>query len=260
MLLKIISSNIRFDNPNDNKHLWQYRLPILSKTINDFCPCLIGSQEGRIDQLKEFSSLIENTSMVTNHRQWIKDRMYPTIYLKNNRQFTIIQSNDFWLSLTPEIPDSSSFSSAFPRLCTWTKIGHQDLSKPFFIFNCHLDHIKHFTREKQTEVLVEQIKIINNLNYPFLLMGDFNEGPQHNVRKIIMKSFNNLYDPWDKLKIKEEGTHHKFTGDNSNTERIDWILATNDFSPKKISLEKYNENNIWPSDHFPVKAEFKAIF
>ena len=228
--------------------------------INEFNPVLIVSQEGRIDQLKHFSSAIKDGHMLTTHRQWIVERMYPTLYLNNKSGFKTVQSNDFWLSLTPDIPGSFSFSSAFPRLCTWAEVEHSSLNQSFFIFNCHLDHIKSFTREKQAEVLVQQIKIINNENKPFLLMGDFNEGPQYNVRKIIMNNLLDLRDPWEQLKLKEEGTHHKFSGDNSQTERIDWILATKEFQPRKIAIEKYHVNNIWPSDHFPVKAEFNTTF
>ena len=39
------------------------------------------------------------------------------------------------------------------------------------------------TRDAQSKVLIEQITNINHDQYPIILMGDFNESPNENVRK-----------------------------------------------------------------------------
>jgi len=113
------------------------------------------------------------------------------------------------------------------------------------------------TRKEQVKVLINQIKYINKDKLPILLNGDFNESPSNEVRKLIEWSSLNLSDPWLALNTPEEGSHHKFDGNNKQTKRIDWVLHTKEFSPIEIQLIKTHENNLYPSDHFPVEATLK---
>jgi endonuclease/exonuclease/phosphatase family metal-dependent hydrolase len=52
---------------------------------------------------------------------------------------------------------------------------------------------------------------------------------------------------------KEQGTRHDFSGDK-NGPRIDWILATPEFTPRSASIDHTKEGGRYPSDHFPVTA------
>jgi endonuclease/exonuclease/phosphatase family metal-dependent hydrolase len=84
-------------------------------------------------------------------------------------------------------------------------------------------------------------------------MGDFNDSPNSDVGKLILKHFN-LKDPWIELSHPEESSHHAFLGEKAIGERIDWILIPNDLSASEIRLEKKSFNNIYPSDHYPLLA------
>jgi hypothetical protein len=119
MNLCFISSNIRFDNPHDGTNAWSHRRINLTNTLLFHAPEVIATQEGRYDQLKDFEGLLQNYFIVDDHRSWIKERMYPTFFLKK-KAFELIKSEDIWLSETPEIAGSKSFGSAFPRLA-WGK-------------------------------------------------------------------------------------------------------------------------------------------
>jgi endonuclease/exonuclease/phosphatase family metal-dependent hydrolase len=35
---------------------------------------------------------------------------------------------------------------------------------------------------------------------------------------------------------------------------IDWILASNHFTVLDAAIDDYNDNGLYPSDHFPVTA------
>jgi len=252
MQLKLISSNIRFENEADGKHNWPMRKPVLTGIFSSFSPDIIGTQEGRRAQLEDLGQAIE-LSPVWDNRDWIEERMYPTLFI-NSEKFKILDSGDFWLSQTPHIKGSSSFKSAFPRLCTFAKLSHE--KHTFFVFNTHLDHILPETRLSQAQVLISMIKEINSSKIPFILMGDFNEGPEKNVREEIENQLL-LFDPWKESKCHEEGTHHKFNGDNSNTSRIDWILAEKNFSCESFEIIKQKDHDLYPSDHFPIFASLK---
>ena len=172
-------------------------------------------------QLLDANSCID-LELIHGHREWITERMYPCLFI-NTKSFKLVESGDFWLSETPEIPGSKSFKSAFPRLCTWALLSKNDVL--FYVFNCHLDHILDSTRLEQSKVLCEQIKKINSTNLPIVLCGDFNESPQENVRSQIDSELS-LQDTFTAEDEKSEGTHHRFDGNNTSTARIDWILKS----------------------------------
>lgn len=255
MKFKVISSNIRFDAPEDGEHVWANRRPILCKVINEYETDLLGTQEGRRPQLVDLDSDLVGLDMVDSHRNWIKERMYPTIFV-NPKTIEVLESGDIWLSETPEIPESSSFDSAFPRLCTWIKGKFKKNNQKFFYVNCHLDHVKAETRIGQIKVLMEEVKKANFHHLPLLLSGDFNEGPQEAVRCLLISECPNIYDPWNELGYMEQESHHKFKGHLAGAQRIDWILADHLFKCESMILDKYSKSGIYPSDHFPLKAEF----
>lgn len=254
--MRVASSNIRFANTADGINDWHARRELWAQIINNFSPWVLGTQEGRQKQLKEAASLLGELELVDDHRQWIGERMYPCLFY-NPKKLQLIRSGDAWLSATPDVPGSKSFSSAFPRLCTWMEVKLTDQAHSFFCINTHLDHVKSETRAKQIEVLINTIEKENLQNHPVILTGDFNEDCFGSVREKINQRLHNLIDPWQVLEHAEETSHHKFCGFNEQGARIDWILVDKKFKPISIELDKTHQEKIWPSDHFIVKAELE---
>jgi endonuclease/exonuclease/phosphatase family metal-dependent hydrolase len=248
--MKLISANIRFDNPNDLKKNWAGRRLLMAKCLNNFSPDILGTQEGRMDQLKDLEGLLVGLKMESRNRNWILERMYPTIFY-NPKTVSVIDSGDIWLSKTPTLDGSIDFNSTFPRLFTWIK-GKISGSK-FFLVNVHLDHGTSQTRAFQAQVLVEETRRLNKEELPIIIVGDFNEGPSLEVRSIISKGFPKIYDPWERLGLKEEGSHQK-----KGAQRIDWILCDRSFSCESITLDKTHKGYLYPSDHYPVLAVISA--
>ena len=255
MEIKIISSNIRFDNPADTAHAWNNRKNFLASLLNGETPDIVCTQEGRRPQLMEFNSLLDNVNIIENHREWIDERMYPCIYI-NNHKFFVEESGDIWLSETPYGAGSKSFNSAFPRLCTWAKLAIKETGREIFIVNCHLDHCYSETRVEQIKVLLEETFKVNSSNEALLICGDFNEHPEGDVRNTLTSIRDNLFDPWSHHELEEETTYHKFKGKLDSGSRIDWILADNRFESLEIKINKESKEGIYPSDHFPVIAKF----
>jgi endonuclease/exonuclease/phosphatase family metal-dependent hydrolase len=251
MQLKLMSSNIRYENAHDGIHSWENRSPILHKIITDFHPDILATQEGREKQIKSLAQLLP-MKLIESHREWMPDRMYPCLYV-NEEQIKVKASGDIWLSETPQTPGSCSFKSTFPRLCTWTIAAHLVNNQDYFIANTHLDHILEETRLEQIKVLICEVKKLNTENLPLILMGDFNDSPSGVVRESILKSLD-LKDPWIETQLPEETSHHGFTGDQKAGDRIDWILVPQSFAVKEIHLEKKSFNGIFPSDHYPLLA------
>jgi endonuclease/exonuclease/phosphatase family metal-dependent hydrolase len=250
MKLCFTSCNIRFDNPADNHNSWSHRRHFLTQTLLKHDPDVIATQEGRYDQLKDFESLLEDYELVDHHRSWIKPRMYPSFFIKKNR-FELNQSGDSWLSETPDVAGSLSFNSAFPRLMSWCKIQPKNHQKYFLIVNTHLDHIRTETRISQVRVLAQEIKKIWDQEFPLIIMGDFNDSPESEVRKCLNKEFA-LQDAWQLFNSTEEASHHAFQGEVLHGSRIDWIMVDERLKIESCMMDKSREGNTFPSDHYPV--------
>lgn len=251
MQLKIISSNIRYENAHDGDHAWEKRLPLLANIFTDFHPDILATQEGREKQIRSLAETIPLT-LIAGHREWIDERMYPCLFV-NSEQIKVMESGDIWLSETPNVSGSVSFKSTFPRLCTWIKITHLVNNQDYIVINTHLDHVLEETRIEQIKVLISEIQNLNTENLPLILMGDFNESPEGKVRSLILDQLN-LKDPWIEEDLPEETSHHAFKGEQTSGERIDWILIPKAFAVEEIKLEKKSFNNIFPSDHYPLLA------
>lgn len=256
MNLCLISSNIRFDNPADGVNAWPYRRVLLTEMLLQHQPDIIATQEGRHIQLKDFESLLQNYELIESHRSWIKERMYPTFFVRKDA-FEVSGSDDVWLSETPEIPGSVSFGSAFPRLMTWMKIRPKNSETHFLFVNTHLDHVKKETRLDQIKVLSEETRKLLDANSRLVIMGDFNDSPDSEVRGVLESSFPQLQDAWKKFNSIEETSHHAFSGECQNGSRIDWVLVDKKISVENCFLEKKSIAGKYPSDHFPVICKIK---
>lgn len=247
MNLQLISSNIRFDNPTDKEHDWQGRRIILKERLLSYSPDVIATQEGREPQLRDLEQLL-NMRLIDDNRVWIPERMYPCLFIDENR-FQVLNSGDIWLSETPKEPGSKSFDSAFPRLCTWAHLRCLHTQQEFCMANMHLDHEKVHTRFAQAKVFTNEVPY----DFPLIVTGDFNSCPETDVYKHMLETLD-LIDPWRVLEKKEMSSHHRFNGDTESGCRIDWMLHSDHFKCSGIDLDTNHVNGIYPSDHFILNA------
>ncbi len=135
---------------------------------------------------------------------------------------------------------------------TWIKINPRHSQEKFLIVNTHLDHIHSETRERQTQVLIQGIKKVWQPDFKLIIMGDFNDSPQGQVRSLLSREFKELQDAWKLFNQHEETSHHAFSGECQNGSRIDWILVDNKIKVENAFMDKKTSDGLYPSDHFPV--------
>lgn len=256
MELSLISSNIRFDSPNDGPRSWAYRRNFLAKILLEYGPQIIGTQEGRIDQLQDLHSLLPDFLLLDQHRPWIKERMYPCLYIRREF-FEVLDSGDTWLSETPDVVASKSFNSTFPRLMTWAKLQIKESTSKILVINTHLDHIEETTRIEQCQVLINQINRLWDKTSFLILLGDFNTSPYSEVMKLILNELPELQDSWKIQNKIEEASFHAFLGTVDYAQRIDWIMTDKRFEVLESHMDKRQEKGIYPSDHYPVITKVK---
>ena len=251
-LLSVISSNIRYDEPDDDVHSWENRRDFLASRLLDYTPDLLATQEGKPPQIRDIDERLTGLTCVDSHRDWVESLMYPCLFY-NPATLTLKDSGDVWLSESPEIAGSCSFGSAFPRLGTWAIFDEGILA-----INVHLDNSNSDVRLCQIQVLRQQIATLKYDYRAIVLMGDFNESPECPVRNWINQEWSELRDPWLELGYAEESSHHHFYEPIDYGSRVDWILANEVLEPQEILLDKSrSDQGIYPSDHYILKSRFR---
>ena len=95
-----------------------------------------------------------------------------------------------------------------------------------------------------------------NESYLFLT-GDFNASPKSTTREIFKKSLSHsvqLNDAVENLPLDKQMTYHDFTG--KTTKAIDTIYFDRRVRLQDIVIDKKQWKGVFPSDHFPVIANF----
>ncbi|MCF8025332.1 MAG: endonuclease/exonuclease/phosphatase family protein [Desulfobacteraceae bacterium] len=256
MKLRVMTFNLRFENDQDGKNAWHNRREMILRMIEFYMPDILGTQEGKWDQLMYLRKNLPEYAAHMPDRPEDKHAQCPTLFIRKDR-FAIVGGRDFWLSKTPEIHLSKDWDSAFPRMMSYAVLepastGHGRLCTAV----THLDHMGRKARFRQAEIIAEWAR---GLDSPLVLMGDFNEEPDADVYRLLTAPGVGLSDTWRSLgrdEWPESYTHHAFTGFPKGN-RIDWILVGPSFAILDAMVVKYREKGYYPSDHFPYLADLE---
>ena len=251
---KIITFNIRYDNPNDNIDQWNNRKSEIVEFIEYYQPDIFGIQEGLSHQVRYLDSNLYSYSWIGVGRDDGSNKgEFSAIFYKNEK-LKFLKGSTFWLSeKSQEV--SVGWDAAMERICTYGLFEDQTNKQRILIFNTHYDHIGEKAREKSSRLILEKIQEINVAKYPVVLMGDFNAEPHEKPIKIILNEFDH-----GTLVVKDDiygpkGTFNGFDKTTVAERRIDYIFT------QGISVQSYRhiddkmKNGNFLSDHFPVIIE-----
>lgn len=258
--LRVMTFNIRNDNPGDGKNSWQYRKDAVAEMIKEYGVDLLGTQEVLAGQLRDMKERLPQYAVVGAGRTDGKEAgEYSAIFYRQDK-FEAEKSGTFWLSETPEIAGSKGWDGACERIATWAVLREKHSNKRLFFINTHLDHIGKIARREGVKLLLERAKTEGN-GLPVIITGDFNASPESEAVQQVLaggKFFDTrLLAP----SVPETGgTWHGF-GEAPAEERdiIDYIFVTGDMSVNAYTIVPEKRNNIYLSDHAPVYAEISEI-
>jgi endonuclease/exonuclease/phosphatase family metal-dependent hydrolase len=254
---KVMSYNIRYDNPNDGENSWVNRKELLCSQLAFYEPDVFGIQEALPNQVQDISNALPKYTFVGIARDGIGKGESSNIFFKKDK-FKLLEQNTFWLSETPEII-SKGWDAALNRICTYALLKENKTKQIFWIFNTHLDHQGEIARTKGIELILYKIKMLNTQNYPIIFMGDFNSEPTEeriiNLKKLMI----------DSQEISEEnpfgptGTFNGFKHIEAVTKRIDYIFLSKEsnFKVYKYAVLSDSKDLKYPSDHLPVYVEIR---
>lgn len=227
-------------------------LPIDADLVLAYAPQAI------IEGGSKFSWLIPNLKKYIHWARYGNHGGHSTIYYKKDRIKLIEKKDRVWLSKESPKPSHSIWNK---NLYNWLKswgekriytLGYfkdTQTGKSFTLINTHLS-LSRKSQTKQARKIVEHIQKYQS-DHPghFLVMGDFNAGPEF-VKEIFGPE--EFVDTHAKAK-KIVGPHGTYTNWGKENGLIDFILAKGAATIKQSAIVKRIENGqeAFPSDHRP---------
>jgi len=252
--LKVMSFNVRYPNPGDGPDVWAARRDFLVETIAKESPDLMGTQELFHEQGQYIVEKLPGYAWFgVSRRGNTLDEHMGVFYAKD--KLTLIDSGNFWLSEIPERVGSISWNMSLPRMVTWGMFEHKASRTKFMYYNTHFAHRREDepARVKSAKLIAARLALYDE-SLPLVLTGDFNApagGPAYSNFTPLLR------DAWKEAATKEgpEGTFHGFKG-TPGRDRIDWIMFRAPWRVTRAAALTVNKEGRYPSDHFPVVAEF----
>jgi len=257
-LVKVMTFNIRYDNPRDSINAWPNRVAQVCEFIKNEKPDLIGMQEVLLRQYVILdSALADYTSVGVGRDDGARGGEMNPVFFRKER-FDMIRTITFWLSDTPDVPGSKGWSASLPRIVTWMELADKNTHEHFFYFNTHFAHDSDSARIMSSRILLDQVAKISD-GSPFIITGDFNMLPTSIGYSILTGPAESVPALKDSYTISEKrpwGPTYTFNGfsDKPGAGRIDYIFVKNGMRTLDHRTMIKKEGGVFISDHWPVEA------
>jgi len=256
--LKVMTFNIRYDNPRDSINAWPNRASFLCRFLNDEEPDLIGMQEVLNHQYVHIDSVLTGYSSVgVGRSDGAKQGEMNPVFFKQDR-FDLIRSKTFWLSDSPSMAGSQAWGANLPRIVTWVELSEKSSSKHFYFFNTHFAHDSDSARTMSSGLLLSMVDSIT-ADFPFVITGDLNMRISSKGYEILTGPFESvplLADAYAVTEKRPVGPAYTFNGfsDSISSGRIDYVFVRNGMKvlDHRTFIEK--DHGIYISDHWPVMS------
>ena len=255
--VKVLTYNIRFDNPGDSLDAWPHRKEYLIRQIAFYAPDVFGTQEGLVHQLEAMDEGLPGYAFFGKGRdRGDRSGEYSAVFY-NTSSLVLEREGMFWLSPTPDVP-SKGWDAALNRICTYGRFRMSEGGRRFYLFNTHFDHLGEAARMHSVRLILEKIREINTDGLPVVLTGDLNLEPDSGpIRELAAQMEDTRILAGDRA-FGPEGTFNGFDCTQPATRRIDYIFCSpGDFRVLRQATLSETTGRGYPSDHFPVWAELE---
>ncbi|WP_247232999.1 endonuclease/exonuclease/phosphatase family protein [Telluribacter sp. SYSU D00476] len=251
--LVIATYNLRYDTPNDGVNAWPHRKENVKALIRFHEFDIFGTQEVLRGQLEDVAELKEFAFLGKGRDDGKQGGEHSAIFYKKDR-FKVLESGDFWLSETPDVPGKGWDATCCNRICSWALFQDLTTKKQFYFFNVHFDHQGVKARQESGKLMVKKIKEIAK-NTPTICTGDFNSTPETEQIQAMQTILRDTYKVSAQPPYGPEGTFNAFKFDAPMDKRIDYIFVSNQFDVLKYGVLTDAKEQRYPSDHQPVVAK-----
>ncbi len=250
--IKIITYNIRYNNPGDGINAWPNRKDNVKALVKFHEADILCVQEALALQ---FDQILENSNFTAEgvgRDDGKRKGEFSAIYFDKDR-FIKKDGGHFWLSLTPTVP-SVGWDAALERICTWVKLYDKLNKKEFLVFNTHYDHIGVQARIESAKLIKQKIQDIAP-TLPVVFTGDLNVTPETEAIATIKSFLQDAKEISDEAPYGPDGTFNGFKWDSALKDRIDYVFVNKGFKVLKYAVLSDSIDQRYFSDHLPVFAE-----
>jgi len=253
-VVRVMSFNIRYGTADDGENAWPLRRDLVANAILAYRPHILGTQECLDFQADYLAARLEGYERfgIGRNPDGTGERMQ--VFYDRSR-LTPVAIGHFWLSETPEVPGSRGWDAANRRMASWARFHDRETRAFFYFLNTHFDHRSKLARRQAARMLAQWAESLPP-GANVIVTGDFNATAESSEPWNTLSSIMN--DSWIAAETRKGPaiTWSGFKPPQNSVNRIDWILFKGDFDVTLCETVLYNENGRYPSDHFPVFAEF----
>ncbi|MEZ6016675.1 MAG: sulfatase-like hydrolase/transferase [Planctomycetota bacterium] len=175
--VRVMTYNIRYDEPRDGGDAWPARRAAVVARIEAARPDVLGVQEALAHQVEALRLDLARYGVVSRGRDGEGpdgDGERCAIYFDKAR-FTLGATGTFWLSPTPAVP-SRGWDAALNRIATWAQLLERETGRPLLVVNTHFDHRGEEARRESARLVAARMRELAR-GGPAVLLGDFNFEP-----------------------------------------------------------------------------------
>jgi endonuclease/exonuclease/phosphatase family metal-dependent hydrolase len=268
--VRVMSFNIRYGTASDGINHWDNRKEALVRTIQEFGPDLLGTQE-TLDFQKDFlATQFPHLEPFGVGRDDGGQRGEMAALFFDKVRFEKLEGGHFWLSPTPDSIGSKGWDAALPRIATWVKLHDKTntQAKPILFLNTHFDHKGKEARIESARLIRRQLAELSK-GCRVVVTGDFNADEDSEPYKALFEeasapaanalSLRDTYRETESpLPDDAKGTFSNFLAENTKGARIDWIGCSAEWQVRWARIDRTSAEGRTPSDHFPVVAVLRS--
>lgn len=249
--LRVMSFNIRYDNPGDGENAWPNRVDLVDRLLAYHQPDIIGLQEaleGQMNNLKEMLPGFDSEGIARTEGGEYAAILYRAAKIER------LEGSTFYLSSTPD-QLSTGWDAALPRIATWARFKLRATGTEFFCINTHFDHRGEMARKESASLIIKMIDSLNVDDLPVVLTGDFNATPESPPIQTILGSLDDSRQRCPVPAHGPDGTWSGWTIAGEPGRTIDYVFVQGDLAVSRQAHIAESFSGRFPSDHLPVLAE-----
>lgn len=258
-ILRVITLNVRYDNPEDSINAWPKRAHIVCNFVKNEEPDLLGMQEVLSTQYEYLDSVLTDYNSVgVGRTDGAKEGEMNPVFFRKDR-FDLIRTKTFWLSDTPHLAGTKAWGAGLPRIVTWVELSEKTTSRHFYFFNTHFAHDSDSARIMSSKLLLNKVDSIA-AGFSFVVTGDLNMLISSKGYEILTGPYESvplLSDTYAVTEKRPVGPAYTFNGfaEDKSTGRVDYIFVRNGMKVLEHRTFIKKEHGIYISDHWPVLAK-----
>lgn len=271
--IRVLSFNIRYNNPDDGIHAWPNRKDHVAGLIRFHGADLVGVQEALKGQVDTLAARLPGYGWFgVGRADGASEGEFSAIFYREDR-FEVLDEGTFWLSETPDSAGSRGWDAALPRIVTWGHLRDRTSGEAFYYFNTHFDHRGERARLESARLLRTRIGEIAG-SEPFIVTGDFNATPGSPPYEALTDvgdtdggdtdvgdqaaapiALRDAYHATADAPYGPTETFHGFEVGGATGGRIDYVFVSEDVRVLRYGVLTDHEAGRYPSDHLPVLAD-----